>query len=75
MASAGNANYGVVADGTNLYWPQGSSIMTVSVGGGAPTIFASAQAPDGIAEDATTIYFIDSTAGTVEKVVKNALLT
>jgi hypothetical protein len=65
---------GLASDGSNLYWTaQNGSIMTVALGSliGTPTAIATSQAaPYGIAVDATTLYWANSSDGSIQSVAK-----
>jgi len=66
--STGNAHSPIAVYASNVYFVSGNSIVTVPVGGGAQTTFATDSGePTTFAVDGSTLYWTCTTCGTVSK--------
>jgi hypothetical protein len=68
------AGQSLTVDDTNVYWTDGfttGSVVKVPIAGGAPVTLATDMGyPLGIAVDATSVYWVNITAGAIMKVAK-----
>jgi hypothetical protein len=74
LASGRYFGSAIAVDDTNVYWTTipnagkgAGTVMKVARCGGTPTMLATASSPQGIAVDATSVYWTDRAAGTVMK--------
>ena len=61
LASGRSGPFAIAADRTNVYWTEDGAVMSVPIGGGAPTMLATASSSRAIGVDAENVYWADST--------------
>jgi hypothetical protein len=70
IANTTTAPGDIVADGTNVYWVDGATIMSMPLAGGSPVPLAVAQQPGVIAVDGTDLYWTNGAPDSIRKVAK-----